>query len=178
MEYNYNWIGDGEIVDYNAAIKILETENETILTSKDLNRSEKELLLKSNGWVDPKENFTFNWNKNKGNAKFFYKGYKTFQKEVIMDLNMNELGLMTILSMYLESQTNKVIINCESPTNEVLETLTKLGETTVKKTLSSLKNKNLIVTKGRGTGREIYLNPYWAFDGNNISNETLELFNI
>lgn len=168
----------GEIVDYEAAIKILDKENNETKIFNELIQSEKEIIKKENGWVDPKEKYTFNWNNNKNNPKFFYKGYKEFQKKQIKNLNITEIGLLTILSMYLESQTNKVCVNGVSPTNKQIQNLSGLGETTIKKSLSSLKDRNLIVTIGRGTGREIYVNPYWSFDGNTISNNTLNLFNI
>ena len=141
-------------------------------------KNETQFVKQTFGIKDKKDTHQFNWNNNKGNPTYFTKNYKTYQKECIKNMNMNEIGLMTILSNYLESETNRVLVNKSNPSNKTLADISNLGISTLKKTLANLKDNNLIYTIGNGLGREIYINPNWAFDGKDIEKKTLDFFNI
>lgn len=164
----------GEILRYEQVIQILKEEKRKTSSLIDC---ELEQIQIENGIFQKKDTHRFNWNNTRGNPTFFYKGYKMFQKEVSENMSLNEIGLLTVLTMNLETETNRVVIGGKLPSNKKLCDITGVSNKTLKNILASLRSKKLIATKGRGLGREIYVNPYWAFDGKDISKKTLDLFN-
>ena len=115
-------MGDGTYVDITTD-KIIGSKEEVMLLLKqeeELLRSEKELLKESE-----KNKLCLNWNTNDVNnsPKLFSKSYKAFQREVFSKMSVNEIALMAIFTMHLESGTNRVVVNGKNPSNKVLEKL-------------------------------------------------------
>lgn len=154
-----------------------EFKNSQDNTIKDI-RNETQFVKQTFGVQDKKDTHYLGWNNNKGNPTYFTKNYKTYQRELMKDMDIFEMGMMSILSTYSESESNKVVIDKTSPTNKILEDLSGLGTRKTKEVISSLKNKNLVATIGNGRAREIYINPFWSFDGKNIEKKTLDIFGI
>lgn len=165
----------GQVLVYKSAIKELTKEKET---SSDLVASEIREIKKANGITDKKETHQLNWNNNNGNPTLFSKSYKVFGREVKQNMDIAERGFLYTIIDYLETETNRIVIQDKAPTNAELAKITGVSIPTISRMISSLKEQGLIKTTGSGMGREIYLNPYVAFDGKDIDKKTLDLFDF
>lgn len=165
----------GEILHYEQVIQILKEEKRK---TSNLIDCELEQIQIENGDFQKKDTHRFSWNNNSGNPTLFVKSYKMFGREVKKNMSINEKALTFTLIDYLETETNRVIIDGDNPTNKQIGDLVGLKNTAVSNTISSLKKKNIIQTKGRGKGRQIYINPLLVFDGKHVEMETLKLFNL
>lgn len=165
----------GEIISYKDAIKVLLDKKQSIQSDID---KEIRKIKKDNDVLERKDTHFFNWN-NKGNPTLFVKKYKVFSREVSKMLSINEKAMLFVLSDYIETETNQIVIKgSRYPSNKVIGELVGLKNTATSNTISSLKDKGILATRGKGKEREIFLNPFLAFDGKDISRETLKMFNM
>lgn len=162
----------GEFCNTYSEFKDLQNQNISEL------KNETHFIKKTLGVQDKKDTHYLGWNNNKGNPTYFTKSYKTFGREVKKTMTMNENALLFVLSDYLESETNRVVIDNKNPSNKVLAEIMGTSAVTISRTISSLKDKNLIQSVGSGLGRETYINPLLMFDGKDIKTTTLKLFGI
>lgn len=171
-------LNTGECLSMNSEIDrdlIYEIIRE-IEQSKNTEKAEMRYIRKLINRESMSVKYKMNWGNNKNAPMLFCKEYKVFKREVYKNMSLQEIGLMSVFSSYLEQGSNKVIIDGESPTNKKLGEIVNLSAKSVSIIISNLKNKNLIHTQGSGMGREIFVNPMYSFNGRHLDIKTYNLF--
>jgi len=161
-------IHTGEVIEDNELLK-------SLLKEYNKNTREIKATIKNKGDIkDLKDVTVFNFN----NKKRFIKLFVVESREImdIKNLHKNSLLLFYALIPHLQWYTNKIKIQGASPTNDTLIELTNLNKNTLPKALKELSDKGIIKRIGNGANREIYFNPYIAFNGQHINKNTYDLF--
>ena len=173
-ERRYEVLDNESVVDtFEGEVISFQEFNQRIKAEQDLIESEARIVREKKNKLD---GIVQNWNQ-KGRPTMFSKNYEVYQKMMMENMSLLEIGLMNILSINIEYITNEVLLNGNPPTNDDLLKITGVGTGTLKGLLKSLEDKNLICRTGRGSGRRIYVSPYWAIKGKNISSEVVDMFN-
>lgn len=123
--------------------------------------------------------------KSKNNSKDNYDGgnfnivYREKVKELIdMNLSKNEKLVFFIIRDFAVYPYNCVMINDEIPRFTDLEPIVSLTERSIRDSLKSLEEKNIIKLVQSGHRKAIYINPQYYATGKDLSIDTLRMFNL
>ena len=123
--------------------------------------------------------------KSKNNSKDNYDGgnfnivYREKVKELIdMNLSKNEKLVFFIIRDFAIYPYNCVMINDEIPRFTDLEPIVSLTERSIRDSLKSLEEKNVIKLVQSGHRKAIYINPQYYATGKDLSIDTLKMFNL
>ncbi len=95
-----------------------------------------------------------------------------------MKLNNNEKLVFYVLRDFAQYPTNCIVIKDSIPTMKELEPIIGLNEKTIRNSLKSLQEKNLVKLKQYGHRKSIYINPEYYATGKDLDIEILHMFNL
>jgi len=95
-----------------------------------------------------------------------------------MDLTKNEKLVYYIIRNYVDHPYNNIVINGIIPTFKDLEPLVSLTERSIRESLKTLEEKNLLKLKQAGHRKSIYINPAYYATGKELSIDTLKMFGL
>lgn len=142
---------------------------------KEYNRSVEKQLRKDFDLPTEIEKYQHNWK----DGSWFIKIYRTEMREYKKSIKLSpSAGLLLVyLQDYIEYKTNRLVNKKgKTFTNKELSNLLGISENPMLNALNELEEKYFIKRVGSRRSREIYFNPYLACSGNEISKETLDMF--
>ena len=97
--------------------------------------------------------------------------------ENLPKMSLQEKGFLLFTCQNLKKYDNSLYLNSSDYiSNSDIAKQLSISESTLKRIMKSLNNKQLIKTIGRGRNRKIYINPIIAINGNGTRLKTLQLF--
>ena len=155
--------------DIEGILKILKED-------KEFNRDIEKQLRKDFDLPTEIERNQHNWK----NDSWFIKIYRTEMREYKKNVKLSPSAalLLFYLQDYIEYKTNRIANKKgKTFTNKDLSQLVDISENPIVGALNELEEKHFIKRVGKRRAREIYFNPYLACAGNEISKDTLDMFN-